>query len=389
MFHRIGKEQILKDLKQKIVLLTGPRQVGKTWLAKKIMGYYKNPLYLNYDSFKDKKIIEEQSWLESSDLIIFDEIHKRDQWKNYIKGVFDERPAHRHLLVTGSARLQQISFSGDSLAGRYFTHTLLPFSLFEINLLGKTIPFKKFLNRGGFPEPLLLSKNNEEAERWRRQYMFSLLREDISDFKLIQNRKKIESLVYLLRESVGSPLSVNSLSQTLKLDHKTVVRYLSILEDFFIVFQVPAFSKRISRSLTKSKKVYFYDFGFISSLNPGARLENLTAIALLKYCTFLSEIKPSLSLELTYLRTKDQKETDFLIAKKNSPLMMIEVKSKDMAFDKNLVYFHKKYGIPGKQISPGVKKRRQIKDQRIVSEDIESFLLSLDPNKNPKTLFTL
>ena len=389
MFHRLGKEQILKDLKRKVVLLTGPRQVGKTWLAKKIMSYYKKPLYLNYDSFKDKKIIEEQSWLESSDLIIFDEIHKMDQWKNYIKGVFDERPSHRHILVTGSARLQQISFSGDSLAGRYFVHHLLPFSFFEISHLAKPISFKKFLIRGGFPEPLLLAKNNEEAERWRKQYMFSLLREDVADFKLIQNRKKMESLVYLLRESVGSPLSLNSLSQTLQVDYKTVSKYLSILEDLFIVFSIPAFSKRISRSLSKSKKIYFYDFGFINSLNKGARLENLVAIGLLKYCTFINETKPSQSLELNYLRTKDQREIDFLIAKKNSPLMMIEVKSKDMAFDKNLVYFHKKHGIPGKQISYAVKRPRQMKDQKIVSEDIESFLLLLDPTKNPKIPFSV
>ncbi len=386
MFHRLGKERILEDLKKKIVLLTGPRQVGKTWLAKKIMGHYKAPLYLNYDSLTDKKIIHEQSWLESSDLIVFDEIHKMDMWKNYIKGVFDERPPHRHLLVTGSARLQQISFSGDSLAGRYFAHTLLPFAPFELSLLDRqqrpAASFKKFLDRGGFPEPLLLSKDSEEAERWRRQYMLSLLREDIPGFKFIQRRGKMEELVYLIREGAGSPLSVNSLSQALRLDHKTVSRYLAALEELFIVFQIPAFSKRISRSLVKPRKVYFHDFGFVSPSIRGARLENLVACALLKYCAFIRETSPSRALELSYLRTKDQREADFLISKQGAPLMMIEVKSRDTAFDKSLVYFNSKYGIPGKQICPGLRRPRQIKGRQIASESIESFLLSLNPEKD-------
>ncbi len=78
LFYRLNQAVLLKDLKQKMVFLTGPRQVGKTWLSKKIMKYYKNPVYLNYDSFKDREIIDKQSWLKSSDLIVFDEIHKNE-----------------------------------------------------------------------------------------------------------------------------------------------------------------------------------------------------------------------------------------------------------------------------------------------------------------------
>ncbi len=375
--HRIKENLILKDLKKKIVLLTGPRQVGKTWLAKKIMQSYKKPFYLNYDSFKDQKMIHEQSWLEDTDLIVFDEIHKMDQWKNYIKGVFDTRPSHRHILVTGSARLQQMSRSGDSLVGRYFSHTLLPFSLFELQVCYKSVSPSRFIRRGGFPEPLFISKDNEEVERWREQYMFSLLREDIPDFKNIQNYKKMETLLYLLKEGVGSPLSIQSLSESLKLDHKTVSRYISILENLFIIFQVSPFSKKINRSLYKSKKVYFYDFGFIDSSDKGKRLENLVALHLFKYCLYTKETTPSVAPNLYYLRTKDQREVDFLLTRKTSPLLMVEVKAKTQIFSKNLLYFHDRYGISGKQLCLNLERAQKNKGRQVVLQDLEKFLMEL------------
>ena len=365
---------MLRDLKQKMVFLTGPRQVGKTWLAKKLMSHYKNPVYLNYDSFKDKKIIDEQSWLESSDLVVFDEIHKMDQWKSYIKGVFDTRPSLQHILVTGSARLKNMARSGDSLAGRFFSHTLLPFSFFELSQIGQP-SFKRLFSRGGFPEPLLISKSEESAKRWRQQYIFSLLREDIPDFKSFQNYKKLETLLYLIRESIGSPVSVRSFSQALKLDHKTVSKYISVLEDLFIVFQVPVFSKNISRSLSKPNKIYFYDFAFIE--NKGGRLENLVALHLLKHCLYLQENKPSQALALTYMRTKEQREVDFLLTKKDSPHLMIEVKTKPSAFSKNLLFFYDQYKIKGKQICLNLKQPQQTKGKKIFLEDLEKFLLNL------------
>ena len=376
-FYRLNKAVILKDLKKKMVFLTGPRQVGKTWLAKKIMKYYKKPIYFNYDSFKDRAVIEEQSWLDSADLIVLDEIHKMDRWKNYIKGVFDTRPKNQHILVTGSARLQRQNQSGDSLAGRYFLHTLLPFSLYEYKQANHKAKFKHLLEKSGFPEPLFISKNFDDIQKWREQYFFSLIREDIPDLKNFHNYKKLETLLYMLREQIGSPVSIHSLSQALKVDHKTVSKYIAVLEDLFIIFQIPVFSKNISRTLFKSQKIYFYDFSFIDSSNKGKRLENLTALHLLKHCLYLKENTPTQALNLYYLRTKEKKEVDFLLVKKRSPYKMIEVKTKECSFSKNLVYFYDKYNISGVQICLDLKRKKKIKNKNIFSENIESFLFNL------------
>ena len=144
------------------------------------------------------------------------------------------------------------------------------------------------------------------------------------------------------------------------------------------LFFLYSFSKHISRSLSKARKIYFYDFAFIEPSKKGQRLENLVALHLLKHCTYIQETKPSEALSLYYLRTKDQKEMDFLLTKKGSPQLMIEVKTKDRAFSKSLLYFHNRYSISGKQICLNLKRPQQIKGKQIVSENLQSFLLNLD-----------
>ena len=306
------------------------------------MKEYQNPLYLNYDSLQDQKIVEQESWHPKVDLLIFDEIQKRNQWKNYIKGIFDKRVNKRpHILVTGSARLHAFAKSGDSLAGRYFLHTLFPFSPVEIEKSESHKNISHLLDRGGFPEPLF-KLSHKDTKKWRSQYIESLLRGDLLDIAPIQSYRKMNLLVDLLIENVGTPLSLNSLSRNVQLAHGTLTKYISLLEDLYLIFKVTPFSKNIHRSLLKAPKIYFYDFGLVPE--EGARLENLVALSLLKHCNFLKETKGD-STNLHFLRTKDGEEVDFCLSDKKSPKQLIEVKRKIIRFQvvsreyqKNMIY---------------------------------------------------
>ena len=111
MIKRDLKTSILRDLNEKIILLSGPRQCGKTTLSKHL---FTNFDYLNYDSISDREILKSQTWNRKTDLVIFDEIHKMKNWKSWMKGVYDKEGLYPRLLVTGSARMNQLKKTGDS-----------------------------------------------------------------------------------------------------------------------------------------------------------------------------------------------------------------------------------------------------------------------------------
>ncbi len=369
---RLQKNIILKDLEKKIVLLVGPRQSGKTWLAKDIGKEFSNTVYLNYDQPVDKKIIQEQSWLDSTDLLILDELHKMEDWKNYLKGVYDTKSDALRILVTGSARLDVYDQLGDSLAGRYFRHRLLPFSLAELNLINQPLDMNKLMVRGGFPEPFL-AENIVEAERWRLQYIGSLLSTDVFEIDKIHNIKAMQLVFNLLRNRVGSPISYQSLAEDLSVSPTTVKKYIQILEALFIIFTVTPYSKNIARSLLKEPKVYFFDTGLVQG-DEGAKLENLVAVSLLKHtygkCDVLAE-----NYSLHYLKTKDGLEIDFALVLRDHIETMIEVKTSDRSPSLSLVKFHKKYNYPALQIVKSL--RNEHKREGIHILKAEKFLSEL------------
>jgi len=116
--------------------------------------YWSNLYYLNYDVSEDKTIFIKKQWDRSVDIVVVDEVHKYKEWKTLIKGVYDTEGVSPHILVTGSARLDLIHKSGESLAGRFYQHRLYPFSVAELKtIMSPQEAFDKLLRFGGFPEP--------------------------------------------------------------------------------------------------------------------------------------------------------------------------------------------------------------------------------------------
>jgi predicted AAA+ superfamily ATPase len=370
--NRIQKQTILKDLEKKIVLLVGPRQAGKTWLAKDIASEFTDSVYLNYDQPLDREMMQTQSWLPTTQLLILDELHKMNDWKNYLKGVYDTKPKTMRLLVTGSARLDIYDQLGDSLAGRYFRHRLLPLSLAELAQLNQPTDLRRLIVRGGFPEPYL-AENDIEASRWRLQYINSVLSTDIFEIDKIQNAKAMQLVFNLLRTRVGTPISYQSLAEDVAVSPTTIKKYIQVLEALFIIFKVPPYSKNIARSLLKEPKLYFFDTGLVQG-DEGAKLENLVAVSLLKHAYAKTDYLAE-EYALHYLRTKDGVEVDFALIRQGEVENIIEVKVSDNALSQSLIYFKEKYNYPSIQLVKFLRQQHQRSGIDLLSAD--KFLSAL------------
>lgn len=372
---RAQKRNIIEDLKKKMVFLVGPRQVGKTWLARDVAKGYKKPLYLNYDSLEDRRIMQQIGWLPETDLLILDELHKMPKWKNYLKGVYDTRPSHLHILVTGSARLETYRQAGDSLAGRFFVHHLLPLSLKEIAGKKEKGDLDTLLNRGGFPEPFL-AVSDADARRWRQGYIDSLLREDILDFTDIDKYKSMRDVFEILRTKVGLPISFQNIAADVGISPITVKRYIEILKALYIVYTVSPYTRKISRSILKEQKLYFYDTGLIKG-NEGVVFENLVGNALLKHVYFRRDTMASLG-SLYYFKNKEKQEVNFVLTNdEEEPELMVEVKLGDKNLSAGLRYFGEKYQVKGVQVVKNLA-RGERKGDLFELREAEDFLTRLN-----------
>lgn len=313
---------IRRDLDLKIVLLTGPRQSGKTTLSKTLFSKHE---YLNWDSAEDRLILQKKQWNRDTELVILDELHKMKDWKSWLKGVYDTEGARPRLLVTGSAKLDTYRKVGDSLAGRYFQFRLHPLTLRELK--GQLPPeeaCERLLTHSGFPEPFL-AENESYYKRWRRSHLDIILRQDMLDLESVRDIQSIETLVELLRSRVGSPVSYSSLARDLQRDPKTIKHWLEILENLYVVFRVPPYHKNAGRVLLKEPKYYFFDNAQVLG-DEGARIENLVATSLKRDVEFLEDTQGTRSA-LFYTRSTDGKEIDFLVTLEQEPRWLIEVKT--------------------------------------------------------------
>ena len=341
---RYLQDQIEHDLERKMVFVSGPRQVGKTTLARSLPEGRSG--YLNWDIADDRERILKRQ-LPFSPMWIFDEIHKYHSWRDYLKGLYDGRGDDRKILVTGSARLDFYRYSGDSLQGRYFLHRLHPLSVAELGIENGE-DFQTLLELGGFPEPFF-SASKIEARRWSRAYRQLLIHEEIRSLERIQDLGNLELLMLRLPELVGSLLSINALREDLRVAHKTVESWVGALERLYSVFRIAPFGAPGIRAVKKARKLYLFDWTLVT--DPAARFENLVAVHLLKWVHWKQDSE-GLDLELRYLRDTDGREVDFVVCLASQPQMLVECKWSEGRLDRSLRYASRRFpGCPAWQIS--------------------------------------
>ncbi len=355
---------VLADLERKMVFVSGPRQVGKTTLARQALEQVSpvDPVYLNWDRAEHRKLIRTLGWSRSSPVAVLDEVHKYPRWKRLLKGFHDTEGHRQRLLVTGSARFDLYRRGGDSLVGRYAGFRLHPLTIGELARDGRppeperllaperwTAPralprddLDALLRLGGFPEPLLDGRDGA-ARRWRLARREQVLREDLRDLTAVREVALVEALVDLLVERVGAPLSINALREDLEVDHKTVASWIEVLERLFVVFRLRPHVASIARGLRKSAKLYFWDWSEVP--DPGARFENLVACHLLKYVHWMQDVEGH-RLDLRYVRDREKREVDFLLLRDGKPWVLVEAKLADLTPTPALAYFRERLRVP-------------------------------------------
>lgn len=354
--HRYLLRQVEKDLAKKMVFVGGPRQVGKTTMARELLPK-SNSIYINYDTVDGKEAVLRQEYPKQK-FIVYDEIHKFRQWRNFLKGLFDQHHHTKKILVTGSARLDYYRFSGDSLQGRYFYYRLHPLSVAELGITSQK-DITELLNLGGFPEPFF-SGSKVEAKRWSRDYRHRFIHEEVTSLELTQNLSGMETLLMRLPDLVGSPLSINSLREDLGINHITVAKWLDIFERMYGIFRLSPFGSPKIRAVKKERKHYHYDWSLIK--DPSLRFENMVASHLLKLVHFQEDTEGR-DIELRYFRDTDKREVDFVIVEDQKPTQAIEAKLNDQEVSPHLRYFKAKFsGVETFQVSLNGKKDYLSKD---------------------------
>ena len=341
-----------------MAFLSGPRQVGKTEVARTLAN-----VFLNFDNIDDRRVIlkgpaalAERADLERprqrTPVLALDEIHKFQKWKAFLKGFFDVYGSRCHILATGSARMDIFRKGGDSLLGRYFLYRQHPFSVGEIlrpeppaSLIRESAAideaaWETLWRFGGFPEPMV-RQSAAFLKKWQSQRMDLLLREDVRDLTRVQELRGIETMGHLLAARSGGQLVLSNLAGEISASVDTVRRWVAILSDLYVGFELRPWFKNVAKALRKEPKWYLRDWSGIADI--GARAETFAACHLLKAVETWSDLGLG-RFELRYLRDKLKREVDFVIIRDGEPWVLIEVKATRQTLSPHLFHFQKQTG---------------------------------------------
>ena len=351
--------------RRQMAFITGPRQVGKTFICRSLLDNPAN--YLNWDNLDDRVLILKgpsamaahfklEKLSSSKRIAVLDELHKFSKWKSLLKGFFDTYEDSIRMLVTGSSRLDIHRRGGDSLMGRYFLYRMHPFSIAE--LASTDIPAPKLIVRvprkitevdfaalyehGGFPEPFI-NRDTAFTSRWWGLRLNQLVREDMRDMTHILELGQIEVMAKILQSRSASQINYSNLASEVRVSVDTARRWIDILCSMQFGFIIRPWRKNITNSLKKEPKWYLRDWSGLT--DPGARVETMFACHLLKAVEGWTDMGLG-EFGLYYMRDKMKREVDFAVVRNGTPWFLVEAKKSDENLSPSLAHFMKATNAP-------------------------------------------
>ena len=337
-----------------VVLLSGPRQAGKTTLVRQLAGVSRRYLTLDDEATCVAAKEDPVGLIRSIDSAVIDEIQRAPGLLLAIKKSVDEDRRPGRFLLTGSANLMALPGIADSLAGRMETLVLLPLAqcemasnpgaaltwldaLFAGKMLLATDPavgndLVETVVRGGYPEALTRT-DKRRRKTWARQYIDSLMQRDIKDIASLDKLDQVPRLLKALSQSAGQLCNYSQLGGQVGIDHKTASKYIAVFEQMYLMQRLTVWSGNHLSRLLKTPKLQFLDSGLLSVLTDfsgtlaqrklfGQLLESFVFAELRKQITWAED-----EYAIFYYRDKDQNEVDFVIENASGEILGIEVKS--------------------------------------------------------------
>ena len=275
----------------KVVIIYGPRQVGKTTLAKDIISDWQGrvleinadePRYIDVLSSRDSAKL--RSLVAGYDLVFIDEAQRVPDIGINLKILRDQIPKIR-ILVTGSSSFDLANSISEPLTGRTWTYTLYPIALMELSALFNRFELDSQLEErmvyGSYPEIFSIA-NRSDREDYLYEIGNAYLYKDVLELSSIRNSAKIRDLTRMLAYQVGSEVSRSELGTALGMSKNTVGSYIDLLEKSFVVFRLSAFSRNLRKEVSRNDKIYFYDLGIrnmiIDNFKPLSQRDDVGAL---------------------------------------------------------------------------------------------------------------
>ncbi len=334
MIQRHILQHILDRVKRfPVVGIIGPRQVGKTTLVKSILkSASKDGVYLDLELPSDLNLLRDPELYFRENIgktLVLDEIQHVPGLFPVMRSLIDVNRKPARFIVTGSASPDLLRQGSETLAGRIIFCELGPLSLMEV----KYNDYPKLWLRGGFPGAYL-AKNNGDSFEWLNSFVQTYVQRDIATLGLSVNRSLIMQLLQMIASTHGSIINYSSLSKSLGVSVTTIIKFVDILEDTFIVRRLAAYHHTVKKRLVKAPKIFIRDSGLLHALWNTHTMKSLFGHHLLGHSWegfVVQQIAIHLreELQLYYYRTQDGSEMDLIIAKGNKPFVALEIKFTD------------------------------------------------------------